>query len=139
MERNNRTRRKVPPLPPVRSVRSQPDWKRIPPRPIVIIDFEPENQQIKWDFEETVNGKLNDDYAEIDFYEIYRYKRSDTEPFANDWKLLTTIKPQKLPIAAGLKPLGSMDRYHFAVRAVDKHKRTGMFSVPRSWQSDTNV
>lgn len=99
----------------------------------MIIDFEPANLQIKWDFEDSINGKLNSDYAEVALYEIYRLKQSNTEPFANAWKLLKTVKPQTLPIAAGIRQFGFTDRYYFAVRAVDEHNRTGMFSIPQTW------
>lgn len=123
---NNVRLQRTPPLPPAHYVSGNPSWKRIPPRPIVEIDFTDKTEPItiKWTFDESAN-----DYAKIAYYQMYRYKQSHT-----DWVLMDRVDAMPLPIAVTLEQFETMDRYFFVVRAVDEHNRTGLFSTPQTWK-----
>ena len=89
--------------------------------------------------------------AEITAYQLFAYQETAAKPDTSLWKRVgdADVKAMPLPMACTLTQFTRWDqsfisgyflkwfnyrgcKYHFAVRAVDCHKRMGMFSEPHS-------
>ena len=70
--------------------------------------------------------------AEIASYQLFAYQEGSDSATVNGtvWKKVGDVKALPLPMACTLTQFLEGHRYHFAVRAVDVHGRTGPYSEP---------
>lgn len=116
------------PLPVNINQPSSPNWKRVPPRPIVRISNTDNGIVISWSLDSTREG-----YAEVVSYQIYAYQETQSPPTTETWRHVGDVKAMLLPMSVTLTQFEEGLRYYFAVRAVDEHSRVGVFSVPKTW------
>ncbi|CAG5107214.1 Similar to ATF7IP: Activating transcription factor 7-interacting protein 1 (Gallus gallus) [Cotesia congregata] len=76
------------------------------------------------------NMTLDNQYADIESYQLYTYRENTKAPASSMWKKVGDICALKLPMACTLTQLSKGIKYYFAVRAVDKYSRVGPFSQP---------
>lgn len=106
---------------------SNPNWKLIPPRPNIVVKKKESDVVIEWDMTE-----MNDKHAQVAKYEIFAYQEKLAAPSSESWSFVGDTPAMPLPMAATLK-FQEGARYHFALRAVDEHKRFGVFTLPKTW------
>lgn len=140
------TNRHPAPLPHLPAQISKQGMKKIPPKPTIKINNVPNGIIVSW----TVDS-LSSEHAEIHSYQIYAYEETSSAPSTENWRHVGDVKALLLPMAVTLTQFQegtkkylhcylmiliciiSGQKYYFAVRAMDVHKRLGNFSAPRTW------
>lgn len=122
--------------------------KKIPPKPAIKINNVANGIIVSWTVE-----TLCSDHADIHSYQIYAYEETSMSPTSENWRHVGDVKALLLPMAVtltqfqeGKNKLENLEtffqtvflqflgqKYWFAVRAVDVHKRLSHFSTPRTW------
>lgn len=102
--------------------------KKIPPRPTIKINNVANGIIVSWAVE-----SLTNEHADIVSYQIYAYEETTTRPATENWRHVGDVKALLLPMAVTLTQFQEGQKYWFAVRAVDFHKRLGQFSIPKTW------
>merc|ERR1719186_668551 len=117
----------LPPMPPPQP--NSPNWKLLPPPPALKISREEVNGIVlSWN----VNLELAI-HAAIASYQLFAYQESDTQrPDSSLWKKVGDVEAMQLPMTCTLTQFIMGNKYHFAVRAMDIHKRLGLFSDPKN-------
>lgn len=110
--------------------KSNPAWKSIPPRPILLVNIANDGIVLSWYLDVAKTA----DYADILKYQIYGYQKTTSSPPATDnWLYICDVKSKLLPMSVKLKKFDNSKIVYFAICAVDEHSRCGSFSLPRPW------
>eukprot|EP00095_Tigriopus_kingsejongensis_P011201 maker-scaffold263_size232787-snap-gene-1.20 protein:Tk11201 transcript:maker-scaffold263_size232787-snap-gene-1.20-mRNA-1 annotation:"ubiquitin-protein ligase bre1" len=105
-----------------------PGMKASPPKPSLKISKLKTGIVLSW------NMARSQAFSDVTFYQIYAYQEGATPPSVSLWKKVGDVKALPLPMACTLTQFQKGHKYHFAVRAMDIHKRVGIFSDPQSIQ-----
>lgn len=115
-----------PPYPIKPPHNTQPGWKEVPPKPNMHIKTYGNNVTLIWDLNLTCNT------AEIKMYELFVCQEKDAYPCTSMWKKKSKIKAEMLPMGCDLEVFEMGYIYHFALRAVDVHKRCSEFATGKT-------
>lgn len=115
------------PLPPPPIVRVSYDkpLKPIPPKPHLTIRKTDTGIILQWKMPYEL-----DMYELIASYQLYAYQETSAQPSTDMWRKVGDVKALALPMACTLTQFADKNKYYFAVRPVDIHKRIGVFSEP---------
>jgi len=103
-------------------------WKQLPAKPTLKIRKRGNGIVLSWNLSH--NTVI---HATISSYQLYAYQESGNQlPDPSLWKKVGDVKALPLPMACTLTQFMAGNKYHFAVRAVDCHNRTGPFSEANS-------
>ena len=78
------------------------------------------------------NMELRPFHASVATYQIFAYQEGSAAPTTTLWKKVGDVKALPLPMACTLTQFQRGNKYHFAVRAIDEHKRVGDFCEPQT-------
>ncbi|XP_070504878.1 micronuclear linker histone polyprotein-like [Chironomus tepperi] len=122
---------KVPKLPLRGPQMIHPKLKELIPSPTIKVEKVNNGIRISWKID---NFKASD-HADIESYQIYVFEEipGNDQISSADWKLVGNVKAMLLPMAVTLRDFNEDQRFHFAIRAVDIHKRLGDFSESKTW------
>ncbi|CAH0546607.1 unnamed protein product [Brassicogethes aeneus] len=112
------------PMAPVRVAGSM-DLKPIPPKPHLSIRKTDTGIMLQWKMPYSL-----DNYETIASYQLYAYQETNSPPSTDMWRRVGDVKALALPMACTLVQFADKNKYYFAVRSVDVHKRIGPFSDP---------
>ncbi|XP_076263162.1 fibronectin-III type domain-containing protein windei [Rhynchophorus ferrugineus] len=119
-------RKKHPaPLPALPRITSDPSLKPVPPKPHLTIKKIDIGIILQWKM--PYNLDLFEDIAS---YQLYAYQETSAPPNTEMWRKVGDVKALALPMACTLTQFADKNKYYFAVRSVDVHKRIGAFSDP---------
>ncbi|KAK3091930.1 hypothetical protein FSP39_023792 [Pinctada imbricata] len=110
---------------PVVNFTVSPNDKPIPPRPNLKISRVSQGIVLSWNMIFDASK-----YAEIKSYQLYAYQEGSAPPSTSLWKKVGDVNALPLPMACTLTQFQEGNKYHFAVRPVDKLGRYGQFSDP---------
>ncbi|XP_049819607.1 activating transcription factor 7-interacting protein 1 isoform X2 [Aethina tumida] len=113
------------PAPPVIRVTSDHPLKPIPPKPHLSIKKKDSGIILQWKMPYPL-----DNYETIASYQLYAYQETSGTPTTDMWRRVGDVKALALPMACTLTQFADKNKYYFAVRPVDVHKRIGAFSDP---------
>ncbi|KAL7013654.1 hypothetical protein ACKWTF_015506 [Chironomus riparius] len=132
MNFNENSSSKVPKLPTRGPQLIHPSLKQSIPAPTIKVEKVNNGIRISWRID---NFKASD-HADVQSYQIYAYEEmpGSAKISTDDWKLVGDVKALLLPMAVTLREFNENQKFHFAIRAVDVHKRLGEFSEPKSWE-----
>ncbi|GFS04254.1 activating transcription factor 7-interacting protein 1 [Elysia marginata] len=99
---------------------------RLPPKPTLKISRVSQGIVLSWNMPSLVGVEV------ITSYQLFAYQETDSAPRTSLWKKVGDVRALPLPMACTLTQFLEGNKYHFAVRAVDKYNRTGAFSDPSS-------
>lgn len=117
----NRHPAPLPPPPPVPvGIVSR---KPAPPKPTLSIRKSGQGIVLSWKMPYNL-----DLYEVIASYQLYAYQETSSAPSSDMWRKVGDVKALALPMACTLTQFADGNKYYFAVRAVDIHKRIGSFS-----------
>ncbi|KAL8591011.1 hypothetical protein ACOMHN_021776 [Nucella lapillus] len=100
------------------------DLKHPPPSPGLKISRVKQGIVLSW------NMSIPSDCIEIASYQLFAYQETSAVPQTSLWKKVGDVKALPLPMACTLTQFQDGNKYHFAVRAIDVHGRSGAFSEP---------
>lgn len=103
-----------------------PDARQIPPKPTLKLSRVAQGIVLSW------NASITVLQEEPSTYQLYAYQQGHELPSSTLWKKVGNVKALALPMACTLTQFQVGNKYHFAVRAVDRHGRVGPFSEPGS-------
>lgn len=115
-----------PPYPITPPHYTQPGWKEVPPKPEMTIKTSGNNVTLIW------NLNLTSNTAKVETYELFVCKEKDAYPCTSMWKMKGKIEAKRLPMGCDLVVTAMGYIYHFALRAVDVHKRRSPFAVAKA-------
>ncbi|KAL1517661.1 hypothetical protein ABEB36_001396 [Hypothenemus hampei] len=122
----NAVRLKHPaPLPSPPRIPVDPSLKPLPPKPHLTLKKIDMGIILQWKM--PYNLEL---YEAIASYQLYAYQETNATPNTNMWRKVGDVKALALPMACTLTQFADKNKYYFAVRSVDVHKRFGAFSDP---------
>lgn len=113
------------PIPPIVRINSEKPLKPIPPKPHLTIRKTDTGIILQWKMPYEL-----DNYEVIASYQLYAYQETSAMPSTDMWRKVGDVKALALPMACTLTQFADKNKYYFAVRPVDIHKRIGMFSDP---------
>ncbi|KAL4083031.1 hypothetical protein QTP88_028362 [Uroleucon formosanum] len=112
-----------PPCPITPPHNTQSSWKKVPPKPKMLIETSGNMVTLTWNL--TLTRKI----ADIKKYELFVCVERDRYPCTSMWVKKGNIEAERLPMGCDLQVFESGYTYHFALRAVDIHNRRGPFVV----------
>ncbi|GFY57150.1 activating transcription factor 7-interacting protein 1 [Trichonephila inaurata madagascariensis] len=110
------------PFPPVPEYPLNSQLKALPPKPCLKGSRSPNGIILSW------NMVLGKEHAEIQNYQLFAYQEIAGPVLPSLWKKVGDVQALPLPMACTLTQFSEGNKYHFTVRAVDKHSRFGPFS-----------
>ncbi|XP_044271983.1 activating transcription factor 7-interacting protein 1 isoform X4 [Tribolium madens] len=113
------------PVPPLIRIGADKPLKPIPPKPHLTIRKTDTGIILQWKMPYEL-----DMYEVIASYQLYAYQETSASPSTDMWRKVGDVKALALPMACTLTQFADKNKYYFAVRPVDIHKRIGMFSDP---------
>lgn len=113
------------PLPTPPRVNLDPKLKPPLPKPLLTIKKIDTGIILQWKMPYNL-----DLYESIASYQLYAYQETSSPPNTDMWRKVGDVKALALPMACTLTQFADKNKYYFAVRSVDVHKRIGAFSDP---------
>lgn len=113
------------PLPIIQRINRDPKLKPLLPKPHLTIKKIDTGIILQWKMPYNL-----DLYESIASYQLYAYQETSALPSTDMWRKVGDVKALALPMACTLTQFADKNKYYFAVRSVDVHKRIGAFSDP---------
>nr|XP_023026555.1 activating transcription factor 7-interacting protein 1-like [Leptinotarsa decemlineata]XP_023026556.1 activating transcription factor 7-interacting protein 1-like [Leptinotarsa decemlineata]XP_023026557.1 activating transcription factor 7-interacting protein 1-like [Leptinotarsa decemlineata]XP_023026558.1 activating transcription factor 7-interacting protein 1-like [Leptinotarsa decemlineata] len=119
------TRKHPAPLPQPPAVPQNNSLKPLLPKPHLSIRKTDTGIILQWRMPYNLDA-----YEGIASYQLYAYQETNAPPCTEMWRKVGDVKALALPMACTLTQFADKNKYYFAVRSVDVHKRIGAFSDP---------